>query len=102
MRITIPSDQYYIALDYLSDKGYRIISSRQIGDEIEILCKKVNHVAISSLSFESNFTPTTLPILPYIEIEQLHDTRNQLIEKRRELFNSWFLFLRPGKNKQSK
>jgi hypothetical protein len=50
--------------------------------------------------FESNFTPTTLPILPYIEIEQLHDTRNQLIEKRRELFNSWFLFLRPGKNKQ--
>ncbi len=50
--------------------------------------------------FESQITSTTLPILPNIEIEKLNETRYQLIGKRNELLNSWFLFFRPNKRKQ--
>lgn len=51
-------------------------------------------------SFEYNFTPTTLPTVPHIEIEQLQESRCQLIEKRQQLLNSWLLFLQPSKCRQ--
>ena len=50
--------------------------------------------------FESNFTPTTLPALPSIEIEQLEESRYQLLGKRQQLLDSGFLFLQPSKRRQ--
>ncbi len=51
-------------------------------------------------TFESNFTPTTLPALPHVKIEELYQTQQQLIEKRTKLLDSILLFLRPGKKRE--
>lgn len=51
-------------------------------------------------TFDSNLTPTSSRSLPYIEIERLNRTRDQLIEKRTKLLDSWFLFVRPYKKRK--